>query len=523
MDVALILVFFLSLMFLAMIFGERLSLFGIVDGHWMLAPVELVSRFWDMVCEATDRIWCFVFDHFWWVTATVTGSIGILLIALLMVGGLSNEARAVRIDSQKTLNVGGVLDQIPEIDPKRILQTRVVATKVDQSNLIVQTPSIDRFWVPPVVKRPVVRERPIVQERPRERMPLVDTLPLEWESQPPTMPDYSRQQLDLSLTPLKAFVGEIGRPVRSRQVDNLIQQSVFDLRDDWRMFDERLRLSRTEASSPALPEDSAYAVEDLYSQVRVIPGDYISSNSLQVEKGAPSSPDSGEFEIQIRVTNSGLDRISGVIVRELLPPEWTPVRMQPRGVFRDSSVMWLLDPLEPRQAAEITLRVIADGPGSYQSQTEVSATSAVSTPIRIQPPARTLPPVEYPRLRLTFDPSPTPATVGQWVDVFFEIENIGKVTATGVALYVDLPLDLDHEFLDPTDFDRRVESMVARLEPGEKRRKKLVVQPDRDGLHVSTASLYLKTERLTTEEFEIDARESNRGTAPIPQPDFIGQ
>jgi hypothetical protein len=94
------LVFFLSIMFLAMIFGERLSLFGFADGRWLTAPFDMLARLWDMICEATDRIWCFVFDHFWWVTATVSGSIGVLLVALIMVSGLSTEAAAVRVEGQ---------------------------------------------------------------------------------------------------------------------------------------------------------------------------------------------------------------------------------------------------------------------------------------------------------------------------------------------------------------------------------------------------------------------------------------
>ena len=514
-DFAFIFVFLLSLMFLAMIFGDRLSLFEIVDGHWLLAPTELISRFWDMLCEATDRIWCFVFDHFWWVTATVSGSIGILLIALLMVGGLSTEARAVRLDSQKVFNAGGVLDEVPEIEPKRILQTRVATNSTDESNLIVQALSNDKFWVPPISRRPVVQDLP--------KEPYRDSPPLDWQPPQPAMPDYSRGQLELTLTPFPATFGEIGRPVRSLQVDDLIQRNILALRDEWRIFNERLSLSRIDMASPTLPEDSAYAVEELYSQVTVFPGDYVTSNSLQVKKEAPSAPESGEFDIQIRVTNSGLDRISGIIVRELLPPEWSPINMSPQGVFRDSSVMWLLDPLDPRQAAELSVRVVSNRSGSFQSQTEVSAISAVSTPVKVEPEARSLPPVapvEYPELRLTFDPRPTPATVGEWVDVYFEIENIGNVTANGVILYVELPLDLDHEHLDPTDFDRRVDSTVRRLEPGEKRRKQLVVRPDRRGRHRSTASLYLQKQRLTTKDFEIDAAESSTVPAPIPQPEF---
>ena len=130
MDLILGLVFFLSLMFLAMIFGERLSLFGVVDGRWMTAPFDLASYLWDMVCEATDRIWCFVFDHVWWVTATVAGAVGLLLVALILVSGLSNEARAVRQDERAVMNTGSVLDSVPVLDTENILQAKFTADTV---------------------------------------------------------------------------------------------------------------------------------------------------------------------------------------------------------------------------------------------------------------------------------------------------------------------------------------------------------------------------------------------------------
>ncbi len=67
------LVFLLCIRFLAMIFGERLSLLAFLEGKWLTAPVELAAWFWNLVCEAVDRVWCFVFDHFWWVTDTLYG------------------------------------------------------------------------------------------------------------------------------------------------------------------------------------------------------------------------------------------------------------------------------------------------------------------------------------------------------------------------------------------------------------------------------------------------------------------
>lgn len=543
-----IFVFFLSLMFLAMIFGERLSLFGVVDGRWIMAPFDMVSKFWELICEACDRLWCFVFDHFWWVTATVTGSIGILLIALMMVGSLSSEARAVRIDSEKIVNAGGVLDVVPIIDTKNVLQTRLIDAEDRVSQLMYQFPSDNRFWVPPVVKRPIVKKTPRPSPQVRDVPPLELRSPLSDRRL-----DYSRDQLDITMEP---FVERIGHPVRSRVRDQMIQQTMMSLRDDWQTFSDMGSMSRRGSSRPALREDTNYALERLYSQVQVIPEDFVAASSLQVEKSAPGKPGAGEFEIQIRVRNTGLENISGVIVRELLPIAWTPVETMPRGIYRESTVTWLLDTLAPREEVELILTVVSTETGSFESLTEVSASSAVTSAAKIQPSARSLPPVERriqpierrqspieprnpvdrrvlpertevtedPRLRLIFDPRPTQATVGGLVDVKFTIENIGRVPAEGVILFVDLPLELDHKVLDPTDFDRRVDSKVARLNPGESRKLTLTVRPDRDGRHISTASLTLLGRRLATEDFEIIARDSQKDSAPIlPRPDNISQ
>lgn len=550
--VFLIFVFILSLMFLAMIFGEQLSLFGVVDGRWIMAPFDLVSKFWELICEATDRLWCFVFDHFWWVTATVTGSVGILLIALLMVGGLSNEARAVRIDSKKIVNAGGVLDVVPVIDTQNVLQTKLVDSEDRVSQLMHQKWSDNRFWVPPVVKRPIVKQTPKPQPRPR----ISDVPPLEINSPlSDRRLDYSRDQLDITMEP---YIERIGHPVRSQVMDRMILQTMMELQDDWRNFSNTGSMARRGSSRPPLREDTNYALERLYSQVQIIPEDYVAANSLQVEKSAPANTGPGEFEIQIRVRNMGLEKISGVIVRELLPVAWTPVETEPRGVYRESTITWLLDTLEPREAIDLTLAVASTETGPFESFTEVSASSAVTSAARIEPESRELPPVErrvppiepeeplplperrnpidrgvlperrerieYPELRLTFDPRPTQATVGEWVDVKFTIENIGRVPAEGVTLFVDLPLELDHKYLDPTDFDRQVESRVARLNAGEKRERTLRVRPDRDGRHISTASLALQGRRLATEDFEINARQVRDNSAPLlPRPDNIGQ
>lgn len=527
MDLILGLVFFLSLMFLAMIFGERLSLFGVVDGRWMTAPFDLASYFWNMVCEATDRIWCFVFDHVWWVTATVAGAVGILLVALILVSGLSNEARAVRQDERAVMNTGSVLDSIPELNTKDILQTKFTAESDKVAQLIHQIPTpTDRFWAPPVIQQPVISELSARPQTPTyDRYPATNVPPLEVEPWDFREPIYPAGRLSISIEP---FLERIGHRVRSDRLDELIQQTVLTLRDDqWRTFSDTLGMSRNSALRPPLREDSALAVEDLYSRVRVINGDLVSSNNLKVEKTAPAVNSSGSFEIQIRVTNLGRNRISGIIVRELLPAAGTVRNMAPRGVYRDGIVTWLLDVLDPMQDAILTLQVATTNAQNFLSYTEVSATSAVSTQSRIGPRDRPLPPVEEPEFKLpdvqlTFENPPSNVAVDEWVDVFFQVKNVGNAPAEGVLLRVDLPFGLDHRLLRDEDTDRRVDSSVRRLEVGESRQMKLTVRATSPGRHFAAAELALQDTQLDMQSFEIVASDASNEEVPriTPRPDF---
>ena len=528
------LVFLSCLRFLAMIFGERLSLLGFLEGKWLTAPFELAAQFWDMVCEAVDRIWCFVFDHFWWVTATVSGGVGVVLIALLMVSSLSLEAKEVRNDQAARMNVGSVLDHTPVLEPGRIRLTNGNNDGFAQaSQLIYQKPSGDTMpvpatWPPVVSDLPSHRYRtPAEPEVPAAEGPAAEGRPSEYR-----WPDSSGSRLQLSMEP---FVERRGRQVHSRRLGALIQQAVMSLRhDDWRTYSSTHALALAEASPAALREDSAFAVEDLAAAVRIFPGEFVSSNEVQVEKRTPRRSSSNLFDIEIRVTNTGRERLNGLIVRELLPQTWLPVAVQPQAVYRDSVVMWLVN-LDPHQEQVLQLRVKAAEPGSDQSLTEVSASAAVRaiapvsaalrrrpTPNPMPDPERSLPIVERPEVKLSLEKLPSNVTVGKWVDVRFRVRNVGAAPAEGVSLRIDLPPGLDHRTLDDNDVNRRVESNVARLQVNESREMTLSVRPTVSGRHLTIAQLVLQDEELDLRDFEIVAQKgSTEDTAPIvPVPDF---
>lgn len=529
------LVFFLSIMFLAMIFGERLSLFGFVDGRWLTAPFDMLSRFWDLVCEATDRIWCFVFDHFWWVTATVSGGIGVILVALIMVSGLSNEAAAVRLEEQRIMPAGSVLEYITEIDPDNVQLINAVAVRDEVAQTIYQVPSVVRGLESSPARRPLVWDEPPAVE-------YVPRVPIR------EAPQYSRSRLELTLDRDEEWVETIGSPKR------LIDLAVSRLRNDipWRRPGLSGRSDRSDASRPTMTEDPAFAIDDLASRVRVVAGDAVSSSNLRVEKIAPTNPGRGEFEIQIRLTNLSRDRVSGIVVRELLPAVWSPKQMQPRGVFRGTTVTWLVNDLEPFQDEVLTLQVESTESGSFESMTEVSATAAVTNAVTIVGEARPLPPVttptpsrpvrepirkpigdpfrprtparspvKLPDVRLVLESEPSAVNVGEWATVNFRIENVGEIEAVGVSLLVTLSPRLDHHALNDDDEKREVDATVRRLAPGESRRMPLLVKPTFRGRHFATAELKLQNEQLSITPFEIVAREvANRPVTPRPTPEF---
>lgn len=513
-DIILILVFFLSLLFLAMIFGERLSLFGFVDGRWLTAPFDMLGRFWGMVCEATDRLWCFVFDHFWWVTATASGGIGVLLVALIMVSGLTKEAAAVRLEERVIMPVGSVLDHTTVLDSDNVVLMNAVASQDDVSQLIYQVPSGIRRSK----SFPVVRERP--------RFEYVPPLPRE--------PTYSRSRLTLTMEPLEreeGVVEKIGRPDRSQNFDRLIDRALTNLRNDipWRISSQNRAAQRIADSRRPMAEDSQFAVGDLTSRVRVVPGDVVSMSNLRVEKYAPSNPGRGDFEIQIRLTNLSRERVNGVVVREMLPVDWIAKNMTPRGVFRDSTATWLVNDLGPLQDQILTLQVQSTQNGPFDSLTEVSATAAVTSTTRVARRTRSLPPVTplprederlpLPRLRLILEDEPEAVDVGQWTTANFRVENIGEVPAVGVSLLVNLPARLDHHALDDNDIKRQVDWKVRRIEPGDFRRMPLVVKPTFRGRHFATAELSLRGQQLTIKPFDIVGLEApvrERPLEPIP-------
>lgn len=310
-DIVLTAVVLLSLVFLAIFYGDRLNLFGLTAERLFTAPYDLVVWFWGLTCEAVERIWQFAIDHRWWVAATVSGSAGILIITTLLVTGLTEEAEADQSLQASFRTTGGVLDVEPTVDAaqdQNPLKEPPDAVEAD----LDQADGVNGFY--------------LGHQRFRE-------------VQPPRIPPYygdpirPEARLQLGVEP---FLERQGRQLINGR--DRVEQALFSLpRDRWRLLTTAgFRTDRT------IPEDPQILIDQLEEQVRVIPGDSIAASDLRIEKTSPAAAAEGGIQLRIRVTNLSPYSIRGLIIRERLPQSWKPTAVNLDGLYRNDTVTWLV-------------------------------------------------------------------------------------------------------------------------------------------------------------------------------------
>ena len=529
------------LMFLGMLWGDRISLPNLFTGNWLNPIGDLIQLLSRVFGEFLDVSVEFVVGHLSWVVAAVSGTVGLIIIAFLMGGGLAADAEAYHIDTLAPLHAGGVVDEIKVVQaekPRVEINNGIVLAKadVDDSQYVDQAVGGRgeyQVFVPPERQPQVVRSnrpwRPIdgsIAAAPTTR-PLLDRPVLDVRFQrlnsQSLVPDRmqtvridGRLQNDL---PNPLFVD---RAVRSLLRDNW--QAAIGLRDGLDNFNDLDKF---------VPESPLAEVRNLESRIRVTPGVLVSRQDLRVEKTVPESSATGEVTIQVMVNNLGRDTIDGLIVRELLPIGTRVRGAVPDCAFRDSTLTWLLTRLEPQQEQVLRFTVIPSedpiGPRKtvFESQTEVSALTAVKTrtvvsedllpPMPPRTPIRNRPAVTVraPKLRLQIAEPEDDAIVGSWTTVKFRITNIGDGSAEGVKLRLVLDSLLDHHALQDDDFLRQVDAPIATIEPGKRLDFELVVRPRRAGQMESSAELTFNGEQLDLKTFSFAARNSRpSSTAP---------
>lgn len=527
----------LSLMLLGMIYGEKFSLNGLIEGRWLNPLGHTFSRFWSDLCQALDLTLQFVSDHMSWVVATVSGSIGLFIIAFLLFSGVADDAAATNRDLKSLIFAGGVIDQVPEIvtiqTHNSSLQTLVAE---EETHLVRQAAGEYTVFSPP---RP---NRGYAGRRRRERIPEDDPI-LE------PVPDVDQADLKVRIKRLPRGVRSPDTETETWSIGKLYQETPLpDLIDDAlrRLIPDDWRKSLSSAvpgsgrnhiplgddlNSDAIPESSSAQVKALESQVRIIPGDGIAEHDIRVDKSFPAELSGGELTLEIAITNVGSGPITGLLVREFLPRDTRVRQAMPTPVLHADTLTWLLDELQPFDMQVIRFTVVptlVSGRSSrriqFESLTEVSAASAVTsrTLVResvrrdpVSPPRRVNPLPEVPERRTTPEVARRPDlrlrieepvrsfAVGEPVEVKFRIRNVGTAPAEGVDLRVTLDRGLTHHTLSDTDQVREVINGVRRLEPGESRDLTLRMRISQPGEHRCTAEMVFAGESLLLERFRV--------------------
>ncbi len=526
--------FLTCLMFLGMLWGDRLSFPALFDGNWLTPITGLINVVSRTLGEFLELSVAFIVGHLPWVVAAVSGTVGLMLVAFLMGGGLATDAEAYYRDTIAPLYAGGVLDRVNEVQPAEPIQeiangTLLAQADMDDSNLVVQAQggAYLVFGKPEYQPAHVRTRRPIdgsiaaaATSRPLLGRPELDVR-FDRLSSETLIPDRVRTIVTdgrlLNDLPNVQFV--------DRAVRNL-------LRDNWRAG---LGLPNTfggmEASDDLVPESPLTVVRDLESRIRVTPGLMVSRQDLRIEKTVPQRSATGEVTMQVTITNLASDVINGLLVRELLP-YGTKVRGHfPAGILRDATLTWLVSDLQPQQEQVLRFTVFpADDPISgrdtlFESQTEVSAVTAVTTrtvvteekfqPTPTRPPSGARPPevVRAPKLRLRIAEPESAVTVAAWTTVMFRVSNLGNTNAEDVRLRLILDEVLDHHALLDDDLDRQLDAPIAKIGPGETRDFELVVKPRRTGEAVSTAELFFGDKQLDLQTFRFKTSAANSSTS----------
>ncbi|MFO1006955.1 MAG: hypothetical protein U0929_13425 [Planctomycetaceae bacterium] len=209
--------------------------------------------------------------------------------------------------------------------------------------------------------------------------------------------------------------------------------------------------------------------------------------TLHIEKVVPKLQAPHEPLISlIVVTNNGHEPVESAIVTEEVSDISRVIDCTPEAKWsaRSKQLVWNLFDLQPQEARELKITIQPDGQHNITETTEIAFSSApviAETMIRERPVApvepvvpvkpkvvpepvkRTPTPVGKPELVVRFEP-PRVVKVGEEVEAYYTITNIGTADATGIRLLVEVPKTLRHRF------GELVEHKISRLAPNESRR-----------------------------------------------------
>ena len=563
MNIVLGFVFLLCVLLLLMIFGEQLSVLGTFHGRWLSNLSESIAALWDFLSEEIDRGWRFVLEHLWWVLAVGSGSSGVALVAWMIFGGIAEQAAADLAVRSGQMHAGGILDQVPEITSRKGLPQAVVARS---EGLIIarisQVPS-------PLSRRPNtdwnlrtsrIRDRESVTDD--QVLPLPDLTEQRFRNfEDPQRKDrnFSSEDRDRlpTLEPERGFRTQRSTPLFSQlneefasdddsiiqisgttitsgtlktEIETALDRLKFQSRDEWRRherFPERsIGYSEFGSDLPSVRESTSDELNTIKSSVRIVPGSIVGDSDLRIEKRLFPTQQQNEFDIEISVTNQSRRRMSSLLVHEHLPFQLQPAFIRDGGVYRNSTVTWVVDDLRPLNTQMVRVRVRSESDRGFDTQTVISATAAVASELVVESDRRSEFIPDRPEVQLSMSKVRHTARLSEKFEISFQLNNVGTAPAAEVSLRVELPPGLDHFRVDKDDVDRNVVVTVRNLQPNTSRIKLLKLQAAEPGEQTAVVEMLENGSQTDLRAFTIqvlddDPADSAEPRPPLPQPDEL--
>ncbi len=546
-------VFLVCLTLLVMIFGEKFSVFAVLRGDWVRRLPDLLFDGFDVLSDGISQVRGFVLRHLWWVLAVGSGAVGVFLTGWMMFGAVVEQAAAELAVVSRPLHAGGVLDTGLVIDSQaadrpfvsrakretvfhRIVQEGPSGRFIDIPRLpVVTDPLPDRSREDPGNGLPWERDRPPLRNRDWDGERFLsdsDALPDRPSGRNP-FDAGPRLQADLDVVTIA-----IGRPVDSLAMEDLIDRALGSLslsgtrwqRRESIPIPDRDEWDTDPDESLAVPNAASWEIREMEDRVRILPGRDVSQADLRIDKRGHRDARPGQFTVEIDITNTSDEPVSGLVVREYLDPEVIPVFVSDGGVFRDGVVTWVIPDLDAHAVQSLRVRLHpsvddarAAGELVWDSRTEVSAVTAVRTSTRVRSQRGTrLPIAGTPDVRMTLRPPDRTVKVRENLEIPIELHNRGTGPSGRMTVRVRLPHELDHITLEPSDRNRTLVMNIRPIAAGESRTVVLRTRATDAGIHEADVELLDRGRILDRDLLMVRARavdsESHGGVRSRPLP-----
>lgn len=180
-------------------------------------------------------------------------------------------------------------------------------------------------------------------------------------------------------------------------------------------------------ASPAEPADSLYDYDDQLNNQ--------TEQSVTLEWIGPPMIKIGQaFTYELVVRNTGVSKVTDVVVRDRFPEGMKINAVEPRGTQDGDSFVWNIGALEPRQETRIRIEMLAAKKGEVVCHATVSATSPAMAKFR----------VSEPQLAVK-QTCPEKTQIGDPASFTIAVSNPGDGPADGVVIRAHLSEGLKHE------------------------------------------------------------------------------